>query len=804
MNHTKNNGSRKIVPFRGISGIRCRVLYTVWTACTMCALILLSTCSVVFTASISGSVLDAERYEEDPEAEDNGIEEVVVYLYLDEESWTADLAAWNQGEGGLPDFPAGGEPAYFSSTVSDAGGEYIFGGLIWERLFSEYGKSGDRYRIYLHFYHPDYGLQPNPYPLYIISDVTNQLAPIKIEDRKNHQRIKGAVYDYELYVHDTEGAAEDEDKQAEATLQGVTVNVYVPDEWEYDADGTILWDFDTDGNLTTPVFPDEPSYTLTTDADGEYETEILYWMNPNRAKDRGTVQVLLTFTLEGYAAVPGVPPGAVRFRNDIDVDQDGDIEDDDVCYVSPVIDVDSSFAVAMDAIDLVAEVNEATITGTVYDREAYDETTGDGGIGGVTVRIYVPEEWEYDADGNMVWQVDENGILESPVVGSEPTYTAATDTAGDTAGEFSQLIEYAKMPDEAGDLGTVRVLIAYQADGYTFDPDTDEKLRHDVDLNRDGEIDEDEYYYLSSWVSKDTPNNTLEQEIGDIFAEPVSAENSATLRGVVYNANNSSRGVEGVTVNVYVPEKWEYDDTGALVWEYDADDVLVNPRLPEDPVTAVTDADGEWELEIAYRKISAEDASGMKIADINAGIVNVVITYELDDYRVDPDGDDLTPETASFDTTEKGIDLDGDGDGDAYYLSEKVTVDTYANMADMDILQVEFTEVLEGQIFDEATDSYVNGLTVRLYVDRTTNPTFGDTADYTTTTRLTPERGDGSNDEKGYFVFPEVEWSDDTYTGNQSSVPCYIHVAKSDGTVERDDVQITLYSDADNNVEITY
>lgn len=807
MNQDTTKTRRSIV--RSLTGLGSRCLIACAAACT---LIILSTCSVVFTASISGSILDAERYEEDPEAATNGIEEVVVYLYLEEEDWTADLAAWNQGEGVLPDFPASGEPAYFSSTVSDANGDFTFSGLIWERLFSEYGKSGDRYRIYLHFYHPDYGLQPNPYPLYIVSDVTNQLAPVKIEDLKNNQRIKGAVYDYVLYAHDAEGAAEDEDEQAEAALQGVTVDIYVPDEWEYESDGTILWEFDTDGNLTTPVFPDEPSYTLTTDVNGEYETEILYWMNPNRTEDVGTVQVLITYSLDGYAAVPDVPPGAVRFREDIDVDQDGDIEDDDVCYVSPVIDVDSEYAVTMDAIDLVAEVNRATITGTVFDRETYDATTGDGGIGGVTVQIYVPEEWEYDADGNLVWQVDADGILESPVIDTAPTYTVATDAAGETAGEFSQLIEYAKMPDEAGDLGTVRVLIVYQADGYTFNTDTDEKLRHDVDLNRDGEIDETEYYYLSSWISKDTPNNTLEQEIGDIFAEPISTENSATLRGFVKHTY-TSRGVEGVTVNVYVPEKWEYDDTDALVWEYDAEGVLVNPRLPETPVTAVTDADGEWELEITYRKISGEDASGNEIDDINDGKIRVVIAYELDDYRVDPDGDDLTPDSAAFDTTDKGIDLDGDGDGDAYHLSPPVEAETYVDMADIDILQVDFTEALEGrvyedidvdEIFDDGTDFYMNGLTVRLYVNRTAAPAASDEPDYITTTR-TLERG--QNDvivEKGYFSFSSVEWTDMSYSGNQSSISCYIDIADSGGSVLRDNVQITLYSDADNYSEIWY
>ena len=145
------------------------------------ALTLETACSVVYNASISGSVLDKKKYNQDPEG-NNGIQEVFVYLYFDPNKRAEDLTTWSNGNGLLPDHPSDQEPKYFAGTHTDNNGDFAFNGLIWDALFPKYGKSGDRREVYFLFYHPDYGLVSNSSPTYIVSDVNNKLPPFLIRD----------------------------------------------------------------------------------------------------------------------------------------------------------------------------------------------------------------------------------------------------------------------------------------------------------------------------------------------------------------------------------------------------------------------------------------------------------------------------------------------------------------------------------------------------------------------------------------------------------------------------------------------
>ena len=74
-------------------------------------------CSVVFTGSITGSIVDREQY--DNGTSGPGIADAEVYLYTKLDDRDADYELWAADNTALPDNPVEGEPAYFLKTITD-------------------------------------------------------------------------------------------------------------------------------------------------------------------------------------------------------------------------------------------------------------------------------------------------------------------------------------------------------------------------------------------------------------------------------------------------------------------------------------------------------------------------------------------------------------------------------------------------------------------------------------------------------------------------------------------------------------
>ncbi|MFP4443891.1 MAG: hypothetical protein ACLFST_12300 [Spirochaetia bacterium] len=404
-------------------------------------------CSAVFTASVTGRLVDADDYEGD--APDPGIDEAEVYLYTKEGARDADLEEFTE------DAPS----RYFMKTVTvSSGGEsghFTFNGLIWSEMFPGYGKTGDRKEIFFLFYHPEYGTHTES--AVVVSEVTNRTPPVKIPSLYNQGEIRGTVID---------------DETGDG-VPGVTVRIYVPDSWEYGSDGEVLWEKE-DGTLQTPVYGEEPDYTVTTDADGEYAREVTFLMMPDRETDRGTVPLLLSFDRNGYDADPVMEDD---LENDLDLDGDGRITDAEIYYRTPLVSADE--VTVMNDISLipVEEEHQAELSGTVVNSNSSE------GVGGVNVRIYVPREWDEDSSDY--------------VYPEEPTYTVITGEGGD----WNLDIAFPKLPDEENDTGTTSVIITFQRNQYIFDPSLDADLKEDRDMDGDGEND---VYYRSPPIEDDT------------------------------------------------------------------------------------------------------------------------------------------------------------------------------------------------------------------------------------------------------------------------------------------------------------
>ncbi len=225
-------------------------------------------CSMVFTSSINGRIIDKELREQGTV---QGIADARVFLYTEKKAWEKDFSNYREGDlTTLPDAPGRSEYNYFQSTVTNAQGNFQISGIIWHTYFSQFGKTADRIEIFLLVYHPDYGLVKNENPYFIVSDVTTELPVMEIEDIWNKGRIFGKVLNW----------------KDNTPLANTSIAVYVPDCWSYSG-GSV-----SDSSL---IFPNSPTYTTTTDTDGTWSITIRFKKMPGMSDTVNKTKVLITW-----------------------------------------------------------------------------------------------------------------------------------------------------------------------------------------------------------------------------------------------------------------------------------------------------------------------------------------------------------------------------------------------------------------------------------------------------------------------------------------------------------------------------
>lgn len=392
-----------------------------------------SSCSVVFTSSLSGEVHDRERYED--AAANSGIQDLYVYLYLEKEDRDADLNSWAGGTGPIPDNPPDlPEPRYFQKTVTGQDGSFSFNGLIWNTLFPQYGKTADRRQVHLLFYHRTYGLAANETPVYIVSDVTNIPGPFLLTRIMNTATIQGYL----------------KDQEDQSALENVTVQLWVPNLWLYDNSGQItgLSEEKIDGKT---VWPGNPTYQLNTDAEGRYRGEISFPMLPSTEDNRGTVKIRATFRRTGYIAENSADSKITD--SGWDPDKDGE---DNPYYQS--VEIIAETVTLLPDISLARELNSTYLSGKVLD------TSSGSGVENVTVEIYIPSDWDYDQDGFI-----DPSAAQWP---TRPTYTETTDSGG----RYQATVEFPRRPTRVDNQGNTLARIIYSKPQYLVSHETDQDL----------------------------------------------------------------------------------------------------------------------------------------------------------------------------------------------------------------------------------------------------------------------------------------------------------------------------------------
>ena len=128
-------------------------------------------CSSVFSAGLSGKIVDAES-SANPKA---GIQDVEVFVYTKEKVRDADFNSWDGISRFSPDASKPGssnKKYYIGHATTNSSGEFTLSKVVWESFFPEFGKTADQCQVYLIFYHENFGLVKNSNIAVVMSDAT--------------------------------------------------------------------------------------------------------------------------------------------------------------------------------------------------------------------------------------------------------------------------------------------------------------------------------------------------------------------------------------------------------------------------------------------------------------------------------------------------------------------------------------------------------------------------------------------------------------------------------------------------------
>lgn len=254
-------------------------------------LFLFFSCSSVFRASLTGRFIDDET--------EDGIDDGYVFLYSEESKFNEDWADYQVNH----DYKTFFNNSFSSTTTTtqnNESGVFTFNAIVWSTLNPLFGKDADVRDIYLVFYHEDYDASYSTQK--VVSDATTRLTPIKVNRIKNSATIHGIISD----VSSNTGIA------------NVTVRIYVPNNWTFDSND--------DPVVVNTNFNNTPSYTTTTDENGEYNIKISFPKIPDLSSDHGKTRVRITISLTDYATSHDVDSNLTE-NTDWDPDGNGQYED---------------------------------------------------------------------------------------------------------------------------------------------------------------------------------------------------------------------------------------------------------------------------------------------------------------------------------------------------------------------------------------------------------------------------------------------------------------------------------------------
>jgi len=86
-------------------------------------------------------------------------------------------------------------------------------------------------------------------------------------------------------------------------IPNVTVRIYVPKNWNFDSNNNPI--------VNDSSFDNKPSYTTTTNANGEYTVRISFPKMPSASQDYGRTKIRIVYFLNDYETSNSIEPSLV-------------------------------------------------------------------------------------------------------------------------------------------------------------------------------------------------------------------------------------------------------------------------------------------------------------------------------------------------------------------------------------------------------------------------------------------------------------------------------------------------------------
>ncbi|MBL7006224.1 MAG: hypothetical protein ISR78_03980 [Spirochaetia bacterium] len=707
-------------------------------ASAVSCIIILSSCSSVFTAYITGTLLDKESIEDAP------LTGVTVYLYGNEQLRNADFSQW-QKSGTAPEESGNA----FMVSTTDGNGEYIFSGFTWHDLFPQWGKTADYQDVFFLYYHRDYGLTMNPFPMRVVSDVSNTLPAVKILKLTRTVTVMGTVLD-DTGQDFSDGLPE--------------VEIYVPWEWFYTSTGDI--------NYTSIEWSETDLYSAAVQPDGEYSVDISFPRSSSTGTGGSeTAPLRMIINSNIYLMEEEKNPGKNNVHDDwFDIDGDSYRDDNETrgyyAFEVPGTYDDGTYRVSDDLV-LSREENSAELRGTVRDS---DDSLAE--LQGAQVEVFVPESWVYTPGTGLYSDVEWSGA---------PAAAALTNADG----EFVINITYPRAPSRSDNSGKSLVRIVVTLDGYTSDAAIDADFTNGGwDRDNSGGIDPDEeeaYAELEILRDEDTPSGYNDLAFFDLAADENRVEFSLTISNLV----NRDETVENSQATLYVPSSWIYLAPGGAI---DPDSIDWDEA---DSYAAASDAAGEVVWNIRFpKKPSLSDNSGDTIIRIVSEKDNWVMD---DDAQTTPAGGFLEHDAYIEFTVMNNID---------YEKSLAMKKISFSGITLSGFLFID--KGADNNDIRDVTDTVdegLNGVDLLLFADAA--PVDGESADHI----FKGTRRDAETGENGWFSFTNLTWTDAGYTTAYSFREYWLVVdADADGLFDTGEqsVMLSLISDEEqgNYIEL--
>ena len=247
--------------------------------------LLFTACSVVFTSSLNGIVVDKDDYENGGSSLDPGVNDVEVYLYFSETDRDIDYDLWKE-EDISPDEAKikRYEVDTLTSIEPNTGksGYFSFDSVAWNNLFPEYGNAEDVIEVFFLFQRESYGITREKAT--VTSDEDKTVGPIVLERTEDREIRYGGQLNG-LVWFDSGGTPGQYDSGEE--IDGAEIKIYV--------------DQSSDPGSATP---DYATYSLTDSSgnSGVFEISEVLWKDTMNAQRYSEVTCYIKASYSGLGS----------------------------------------------------------------------------------------------------------------------------------------------------------------------------------------------------------------------------------------------------------------------------------------------------------------------------------------------------------------------------------------------------------------------------------------------------------------------------------------------------------------------